>query len=165
MATDNRRKAPPAASEYEMLDAFLQYAQETMLHKIAGLSDDDIRRPVVPSGTTLLGMIKHLAYVHRWWFRYVFAGEAVEFPWTDDDPDADWRIEPHETTGQIVTFYQEELARCRAVTADASMDQRAHHGEQGYTLRWLMPYMIQETARHNGHADILRELIDGATGR
>jgi hypothetical protein len=164
---DARRKMPPAASEYEMLDASLEYCQQTVLHKIEGLSDADLRRSVVPSGITPLGVVKHLAYVHRWWFRAVFAGEAVTFPWSEADPDADWRIEPDDTTDAIIALYNDEVAQARAITAAASIDDvvRDPKAPQAYTLRWLMPYMIQEIARHNGHLDILRELIDGRTGR
>lgn len=165
MTSPHTRRIPPAGPEYEQLDGFLRYAQETMLFKIEGLADEDVRRPLVPSGTTLLGTIKHLAYVHRWWFRVVFAGEQVDLPWTDDDPDADFRIEPHESTTAIVAFYREELERCRALTAGVPLETPMQHPERRYTLRWLLVYMIQETTRHNGHADILRELIDGQTGR
>jgi hypothetical protein len=79
MAHIARRDVPHAAPELETLDAHLQYCQETLLVKIDGLGGDDLRRPQVPDGTTLLGMVKHLAYAHRWWFRIVFANE-------DDNP-------------------------------------------------------------------------------
>lgn len=165
MDADQRSFPPPDAAEYALLDGFLRYGQETMLHKIDGLSNDDLRRVVVPSGTTLLGMVKHLAFVHRSWFRAELAGENVDFPWTDEDPDADWRVEPHETTEDIVRFYREELERCRAVTASIPLNTPLRDPDHPYTLRWLMSYMIVEVARHCGHADILRELIDGKTGR
>ncbi len=165
MARDPRRRVPIAASEQEMLDAFLEYCQDTILIKIDGVNDADLRRAMVPSGTSLLGIVKHLAYVHRWWFRIVFEGEELEVPWTDDDPDADWRIEPHETTAAIVDLYRDEVAHSRAISARAALDDVAQHPESQHTLRWLLPYMIQEISRHNGHADILREMIDGVTGR
>ncbi len=165
MARDPRRRVPIAASEHEMLDAFLEYCQDTILIKIDGVSDADLRRPMVPSGTSLLGIVKHLAYVHRWWFRIVFEGEELEVPWTQDDPDADWRIEPHETTAEVVELYRDEVAHSQAISARGSLDDVAQHPESQHTLRWLLPYMIQEISRHNGHADILREMIDGVTGR
>ena len=148
-----------------MLDAFLAFHQQTLLIKIDGLNDEQLRRAIVPSGVSLLGMMKHIAYVHRWWFRAVFAGEQVEFPWTKEDPDADWRVEPHETTQQIVELYREELALARAITQAADdLDALPRMAERPRTLRWILVHMVEECARHNGHADILRELIDGKTG-
>jgi uncharacterized damage-inducible protein DinB len=126
---------------------------------------------MVPSGTSLLALVKHLTYVERWWFRAVFAGEDVEFPWTDEDPDADWRVEPHETAEELIAAYRSEVESCRRAIAGGGMDERARgkvetlDGPAGmFSLRWVLGHMIEETARHNGHADILRELIDGATG-
>jgi uncharacterized damage-inducible protein DinB len=162
--TISRREVPSAASELETLDALLQYCQETLLLKIDGLDDEALRRSLVPSGITLLGLVKHLAYVHRWWFRIVFAGETVAVPWTDDDPDADWRVEPDETTAAIVALYQEEVAHARAIIQAAKPDDPARNSRKGHTLRRLLVHMIQEISRHNGHADILRELIDGTVG-
>ena len=136
-----------------------------MLNKVEGVSDEDLRRPMVPSGTTLLGLVKHLAYVERWWFQDVFGGETVEYPWTDDDPDADFRIEPNESTQEIVDLYVEECRKNRDIVAAASLDDMAARPDRSkYSLRWIVAHMIEETARHNGHADILRELIDGVTG-
>lgn len=162
--TDSRRTVPVAGSELEVLDAQLQRCQETLLMKIEGLSDEDLRRSVVPSGVTLLGMVKHLAYVHRWWFRAVFLGETVEFPWSDADPDGDWRVEADDTTTAIVALYQDETARSHAIIQAAGLDDVAKNSPRGHTLRRIAVHMIQEIARHNGHADILRELIDGKTG-
>lgn len=161
-----RTDPSPLAPERELLDAFLDYHRATLLQKVAGVSDADLRRRFVPSQTTLLGMVKHLAYVERSWFQIRFAGEDLPVPWTEQDPDADFRIEPDETTAAILAFYRAEVARSRAITAAASLDDRAKRPsrDREYTLRWIMLHMIEETARHNGHADILRELIDGVTG-
>jgi len=149
---------------------FLDWQRATLLMKVDGVSDEDLRRPMVPSGTTLLGMVKHLAYVERSWFQSVFAARVVDFPWTDDDPDADFRIEPDESTAGIVDLYETECQKSREIVADASLDDIAR-GEAGvndprrrFSLRWILVHMIEETARHNGHADILREMIDGTTG-
>jgi hypothetical protein len=91
----------------------------------------------------------------------------VAYPWTDEDPDADWRVEPEDTTDGILTLYRDECARSRATVAAApSLEElAAHGGRRGrMSLRWIVVHMIEETARHCGHADIARELIDGATG-
>ena len=125
---------------------------------------------MVPSGTTLLGMVKHLAYVERWWFQKVFLDAGVAFPWTDDDPDADFRIDPDESTEEIVDLYRAECAKNREVVGEAAVDSLARYKKPSdprpgnVSLRWILVHMIEEIARHNGHADILREQIDGSTG-
>jgi uncharacterized damage-inducible protein DinB len=171
MDLGTRIEPPLESTEKDMLVAWLDFHRATLLMKVDGVTDDDLRRAMVPSGTSLLGLVKHLAYVERWWFRCVFAGEEVEFPWTDDDPDADWRIEPDETTADVIALYEGEASRAREIVADHDLDdharldvklRRAHASD--HTLRWIVTHMIEETARHNGHADILRELIDGSTG-
>jgi uncharacterized damage-inducible protein DinB len=151
-----------------MVQAFLDFHRATLLWKVSGLSDEDLRRPMTPSGVSLLGLVKHLADVEQSWFVEVFAGEPPEFPlWREDDPGATWRIEPHETTEQIIDVYRRVCARCRAIVASASPEDLAaapREGAEGLTLRWILVHMLEETARHNGHADIIREAIDGATG-
>ena len=94
-------------------------------------------------------------------------GSTVAFPWTDDDPDADWRIEDDERTEVILDLYRTEIDRARAIVAESRPDdESARPGRLGgpYSLRWIMAHMIEETGRHAGHADILRERIDGVTG-
>ena len=163
--TIERRDSPRDADEKTTLTAFLDYHRATLLWKIDGVGDDDLRRPMVPSGTSLLGLVKHLAYVEQGWFQRTFAGEDVTVPWTDDDPDADFRSEPDETTAQIVEFYERSCARSREIVAAAPLEQQAARARRPETtLRWIVVHMIEETARHNGHADILREMIDGVTG-
>ena len=165
MGIDNGVDPPHAAPERETLAAFLDYHRATLLQKVAGLDDEALRRRLVPSQTTLLGMVKHLAYVERWWFQQVFAGREMEDVWSEDDPDADWRIEPGETTGEILALYEREVAISRETAASAGLGDVARMPGKDFTLRWITVHMIEETARHNGHADILRELLDGATGK
>lgn len=162
---DTRIEPPPAASERELLLSFLDLYRETILVKVSGLTEEQLRRPLVPSPTTLLGIVKHLGYVERSWFRIRFNGEDLPVPWTEQDPDADFRIEPDETAESIVAFYRDQVARARAIAAGARLDDRVKgKAKQPYTLRWILLHMIEETARHAGHADILREQTDGATG-
>lgn len=161
---DSRIDPPLDASEFEMLRAFLDYHRATLLQKIEGVSDEDLRKPMVPSGTSLLGLVKHLAYVEQWWFRNVFMNEDVTVPWNEEDEHADWRIEPHESTADIVKLYKYQTALSREITAAALPDDKARKPEFEGTMRWILVHMIEETARHNGHADILREMIDGVTG-
>ena len=160
----NRPEPPFAAPPEEMVEGFLDYLRATMLWKLDGLSDDDLRRPFPPSTMTLLGMLKHLAYVERWWFRIAFAGEELPMPWTDTDPDADWRVEPDESAAAIIDLYNSEVDRSRAIVAAASWDDPAKRPGMEQTLGWVLTHMVEETARHCGHADIFREQIDGKTG-
>jgi uncharacterized damage-inducible protein DinB len=160
----NRPEPPFSAPPKEMVEAFLDYLRATLLWKVEGLSDKELRRPFPPSSMTLLGMIKHIAYVERWWFQIVFAGEELPLPWTDNDPDADWRVEPDESAAAIVAFYKREIERSRAIVASASWDDPAKRPEMDQTLGWILTHMVEETARHCGHADLFREQIDGATG-
>jgi uncharacterized damage-inducible protein DinB len=159
---------PAAAAERDMVEAFLDFHRATLLWKVSDLSDEALRRPMTPSGVSLLGLVKHLADVEQSWFVEVFAGEPPEFPlWRDDDPGATWRIEPDETTERILDVYRRVCDRCRAIVAAASPEDVAaapRPGAEGLTLRWILVHMVEETARHNGHADIIREAIDGATG-
>jgi uncharacterized damage-inducible protein DinB len=172
MEADTRVEAKLAASERETLLACLDYQRETVLQKIAGADDDALRRRVVPSLTTLLGVVKHLAYVERWWFRLVFAGEDGPDPWPKDDPDVDFRIEPDETTEQVVGLYRDEVARARVIIAAADLDDRGRGTTRtsrrstgaDFTLRWIVVHVIEETARHLGHMDIIREQVDGTVG-
>jgi hypothetical protein len=151
--------------EKEMLGEYLDFFRATMKWKVEGLGEEDARRPMTPSGTNLLGMVKHLAYVERWWFQDVFAGRDCSYPWTDDDPDADFRIEPGETIASVFELYDGECAESRRIAEAASLEAVAERRrDRGYALRWIVVHMIEETARHAGQADILRELIDGKTG-
>ena len=151
--------------ERAVLTTYLDVQRRVMRRKVADLDDDALRRSMTPSGLTLLGMTKHLAYVERYWFGEVFAGEEVDFPWTDEDPDADWRAEPHETPADIDALYSAACERSRVITADASLDDEvSYRGDRRISLRAILVHMIEETARHLGHADLMRESLDGATG-
>jgi uncharacterized damage-inducible protein DinB len=165
MTADNRPEPPYLGSETETLAGFLDFHRATLLWKLEGLDDEQLRRPMVPSGTSLLGMVKHLAYVERWWFQQVWAGLEPTYPWTDEDPDADWRVEPTDTTAEILALYRGECARSRELAAAApDLEQVARHPRRELSRRWILVHMIEETARHNGQADILREQLDGAVG-
>lgn len=161
----NRIDPPLTGSEKELLESFLDYHRATLLWKIDGLSSADLKRSMTPSGLSLLGLVKHLAYVERSWFQAVFAGDDVPFPWSDADPDADWRIEGEDDAPSIRALYDGETERSRRIVAAASLDDLARgRSREPVSLRWIMVHMIEETARHNGHADLMRESIDGAVG-
>jgi uncharacterized damage-inducible protein DinB len=157
------------ADERATLEAFLDLYRETIKRKVRGVSEEDAVRRLVPSATTLAGIVKHLRWVELGWFQRVLAGRPPEdlppVPWTDQDPDADFRLEPGETLARVIAEYDQECARSRAVAAEHSLDDTGTHRRLGQvSLRWIYVHMIEETARHAGHADILREQIDGTTG-
>ena len=120
---------------------------------------------MVVSGTSMLGIVKHLGFNERWWFREVFAAQDVEFPWNEDDPDAEFRIEEHESAESVFDFYMQECDKSRAIVGGASLDAIAGNSKSERSLRWILCHMFEETSRHNGHLDILREMIDGTTGQ
>ena len=158
-------RVPYTVDEKTTLHASLDRHREAVLWKLEGVGDDDLRRPLVPSGSSLLGLVKHLAAVEYGWFCETFGRPTEPLPFDDDDPDADLRIEPHQTTEDVVAFYRRACAAADAVIADTTPDTRgrAWFGDE-VTMRWVLVHMIEETARHAGHLDILRELVDGATG-
>jgi uncharacterized damage-inducible protein DinB len=155
-----------AQGERETLSWFLDYYRAVIVRKVAGLSLEDATRRVVPSDSTLLGIVKHLGFVERGWFQSGIGGQTFEVPWSDEDPDADFRIEPGETVEGIVAWYEEQCERARDIVADTTLDQlevRVRDAPKR-SLRWILVHMVEETARHAGHMDIIREQIDGGTG-
>ena len=165
MQDPEREQRRAIGDERELLVRFLDFQRDTLLWKVSGLTEEQLRAPGTPSGTSLLGLVKHLAYVERLWFQRRFLGRAAFVPWHSGDPDADFRIEPGETPEAVVSFYRAEVDESRRITADtASLDTLARDVSRPITLRWILIHMIEETARHVGHADIMRELTDGQTG-
>jgi len=157
------------ADERTLLEAFVEFYRAAVVRKVRGVSEQDARRRLVGSATTLGGIVKHLRWVELNWFERVLAGrpdtDLPQPPWTDEDPDADFRLEPDESLEQIIAEYEQQTARSREIAAGRSLDDTGQHRRLGkVSLRWVYVHMIDETARHAGHADILRELIDGTTG-
>ena len=149
----------------ETLVRYLDTYRGIIVFKAKGVERSTGIEPLVPSGTSLLGIVKHLAYVERWWFQAVLGQREVEFPWSEDDPDADWKIEPEESVDDIIDLYLGECAESQAILEEiGSLDDLFPQGDDEISARRVVIHMIEETARHAGHADILRELIDGSTG-
>ncbi|WP_203885922.1 DinB family protein [Planotetraspora kaengkrachanensis] len=159
------RNVPYTADEKTSLHVSLDRHRDAVVWKLRGLDDEQLRRPMTPSGTTLLGLVKHLAAVEYGWFCETFGRETEPFPSDEDDPDVDMHVLPHETTEQILAFYERARAAADKAIEEADVETAgtAWHGAT-VTMRWVLIHMIEETARHAGHMDILRELIDGATG-
>ncbi|MFS4094410.1 DinB family protein [Streptomyces sp. AF1A] len=149
--------------EKETLHASLDRHRDAVLWKLAGLDEEQVRRPMTPTGTNLLGLVKHLAAVEYGWFVETFGGEPEPF-WFD--PHDDMRVGPEESTERIVAFYGRARAAADRMIAELPLDAlgRPSWRQETVSLRWVLVHMAQETARHAGHMDIVRELIDGATG-
>ena len=159
------RRVPFLGEEKESLRASLDRHRDVVLWKIEGLDDEALRRPMTPSGTSLLGLVKHLGAVEYGWFCETFDRPTEPLPFDPDDPDADLRVRPDETTDEVVAFYRRARAAADAVIDELEVDDvgTAWFGET-VSLRWVLIHMIEEVARHAGHLDILRELVDGGTG-
>ncbi|HEY5822031.1 MAG TPA: DinB family protein [Propionibacteriaceae bacterium] len=158
-------RVPFTGGEKESLHASMKRHREAVRWKIEGLSDEDLRRAMVPSGTTLLGVVKHLGAMEFSWFCTTFGRETEPLPLSDEDPELDLRVEPHETTADILAFYDRGCAAADVVITEVGLDElgTAWFGDE-VSLRWVLIHMIEETARHAGHLDIVRELVDGAAG-
>ena len=157
---------PHSATEFEMLTSFLDFYRGVMVRKIEGVDAEGLRRSPVDSGTSLGGLLKHLGYVERQWFGESLGGLELDFPWTKEDPDADFRLDKSETAESLTAFYRAECERSRNVVADNPDLNRVVPASRNrqVSLRWILVHMIEETARHAGHADILREMHDGEVG-
>ncbi len=164
---DQRPAAPRVAQERVALAAWLDRHRATVVDKLDGLTDAEARRPMLASGVSLLALVKHLTAVEHGWFVVNFAqtGERDLFV-EQDGTETDWVLKAEDTLVSVVSGYQRACARSRAVVASAiSLDDRAPHPRGGeMDLRFVLLHMLEETARHNGHADAARELLDGVTG-
>jgi len=165
--TDERVDPPFEADERATLTAFLDRQRATLAVKCDGLTEDQLRQQAVPpSNLSLLGLVRHMAEVERNWFRPVLGGEEMV---TIFAPDMDWEA----AFGDVATadvaeafrLWRAECDHARALVAAApSFDARGFRHSGYVSLRWVMTHMIEEYARHNGHADLLRERLDGSTG-
>ncbi|MGO9080507.1 MAG: DinB family protein [Streptosporangiaceae bacterium] len=159
------QRVPFTGAEKESLHVSLDRHRDVILWKIDSLADEQLRRPMTGSGTSLLGLVKHLAAVEYGWFCETFGREFEPFPFDIEDPEADLRIEPGETTADIVAYYGRARVASDSVIDETGLEETgtSWFGE-AVSMRWVLIHMIEETARHAGHMDILRELIDGQTG-
>ena len=163
-----RTDPPRVADERPALEGWLDYHRETLLWKCGGLTADQLRaRAVPPSALSLLGLVRHMVEVERWWFRMNVAGEDVDYEsCTNDDDTADFdALDDADAEADLATF-RAECERSRAAVRDRKLDDtfNSRHSGREIDVRWVFVHMIEEYARHNGHADLLRECIDGSTG-
>jgi len=162
----------PGGSELALLGEYLDYQRETMLSKTDGLTREHLARKHPPSELTLAGLLYHLALVEEDWMEVRFSGLPEREPWASVDWDADpnWEFRTATDFGpeQLHSRYREACRRSRHIVAQAKgLDQlsiKALRDGRHFSLRWVLLHIIEETARHAGHADFLREAIDGTVG-
>lgn len=164
-----RTMRPASWSEVDTLGALLDYSRATVRAKCAGLSDEDAARALIPTSPlmTVKGIVHHLRWVESWWFETVFLGTDLEYPWTDAEPDREMSLALGIPLAGLLDEYDEVCARSRAVANGHDWDAFAQReGRKGpLTLRWIVAHMLEETSRHCGHLDLIRELTDGVTGQ
>jgi len=159
------KRVPLTGGEKESLRVALQRHRDAATWKLRGLDDEQLRRPMTPSGMTMLGLVKHMAWVQLGWFRGTFGYPVDAFEFDPADPDKEFRIEPSETTAEVVAFFERSGTESDQVLDDLDLEARGTAWtEETVTLRWVLIHMLEEFARHVGHLDIMRELLDGATG-
>jgi uncharacterized damage-inducible protein DinB len=170
-----RTEAPIRADELEALRAFLDYHRDTFRWKCAGLSQAQLAQPHPPSTMTLGGMMKHLALNEVGWFGGTLAGESYPPPFDgvdwDADPDWEWRTAADDSPEDLQALHDDCVRRAdaaidQALARDGLDTESARESSEGgaFSLRWILLHMIEEYARHNGQADLIRESIDGLTG-
>ena len=163
-----RDREPYVADERAMLDGWLDFHRQTLLLKCTGLTAEQLKlRAAEPSTLTLLGLVRHMADVERAWFRRTIAGEDLPpIYWSDDDPDGDFdNVDTADVAESFATWRAECDAARKNVAATESLDVTGVRWNGDIvSLRWILAHMIEEYARHNGHADLIRELVDGQVG-
>ncbi|MEV6945822.1 DinB family protein [Streptomyces sp. NPDC051172] len=168
--TTERREPATTADERTMLDGWLDYHRQTLARKCEGLTDAQLRTAAVePSTLSLMGLVRHMAEVERSWYRRVLADEdAAPIYYSDEDPDGEFHLTEADTWAEAYATWQAEIEAARRTAARFALDDtsRGKHRRTGehFNLRWIHTHMIEEYARHNGHADLLRERLDGTTG-
>lgn len=173
---EDRVDPPVAANEAATLLGFLNYERDTLRWKCSGLTLAQLARPLAPTQMTLGGLVKHLAVVEAGWLNQTFAGGVVKPSWIDDldqdDPDWSFTSAAYASADQLFAWFDESIEVSNRVINEAMTrsdglgslsDEVLEDGER-CSLRWILCHLIEEYARHNGHADLLRESIDGLTG-
>jgi uncharacterized damage-inducible protein DinB len=174
---ETRVDPPLHGDEVATLRAFLTYHRDTLRWKCSGLSQEQLARQLAPSDMTLGGLMKHIALVESYWFEVTYSGGVYlppfdPVPWADDDDDYEFRTAKDDTPQELFDLFDEAVRRADAVVEDAlrkgGLEQESvrvgRRTGSTFTLRWILVHMIEEYARHNGHADLIRESIDGQKG-
>ncbi len=174
---ETRVDPPLHGDEVAVLRGFLTYHRDTLRWKCSGLTQEQLALPLPPTDMTLGGIMKHIALVESYWFEVTYAGGVYlppydPVPWADDDYDYEFRTARDDTPAELRALFDEAVRRADAVIDDAlsrgGLEQEsARVGRRTgstFSLRWILVHMIEEYCRHNGHADLIRQSIDGQTG-
>jgi uncharacterized damage-inducible protein DinB len=167
MTADERPEPPLHGDERATLTGFLDFQRATLAWKCSGLTDEQLKeRAIPPSTLSLLGLVRHMADVERSWFRRCLAGtDAPPLFYSDGDRDGEFdNVDTADVTAAFATWEAECGFAREAVAAAPTLDVSGTSRDRTYSLRWILAHMIEEYARHNGHADLLRQRLDGATG-
>ena len=178
MSDDPRIKPPLNGPEADILLGWLDWHRETLLLKADGLDAAGLTQALAPSTMTLGGLLKHMAFVEDWWLQHIFAGEPMRPPFDavdwDADEDWEWHTAADDTPDELRALLEGAIANSRQIIARAldrpegldALSAEASHRlpDVHFNLRWILVHMIEEYARHNGHADLLRESVDGVVG-
>jgi hypothetical protein len=164
-----RTEPGPVLGERQALEAWLDFHRETLLFKCGGLTAGQLKeRAVPPSRLSLLGLVRHMTEVERWWFRMQAANADMPFPYDPDQTGQDFEALDDADAAANIAAFRQEIELARAAVAGKQLDDvvpsRGHHPERIWDIRWIYLHMIEEYARHNGHADLIRERIDGVAG-
>ncbi|GII78637.1 hypothetical protein Sru01_36190 [Sphaerisporangium rufum] len=164
-----RTDTPDTWDERATLTTMLDYVRATVHAKCAGVSEQDAARAPLPGSPlmTIKGLVSHVHWVEYSWIQVRFLGEPDRGPWTDEDPDREFRVALDEPLERLLADYEAQCARYRELVAATDLDALAKEplrDGRHATLRWILHHLVEETARHNGHLDILREIVDGVTG-
>ncbi|HTJ38581.1 MAG TPA: DinB family protein [Dactylosporangium sp.] len=164
----SRDLVPFVGGETDLLAGWLDFHRETVHVKCAGVAEADAWRAPLPASplTSVAGLVQHLTSVESYWFERTVAGLDVPRHWTDEDPDLEWRPRPGFGLADALAAYQAQCDRSRELVAGldpGAMCAGRRHG-QVVSVRWVFLHMIEETARHNGHLDAVREFVDGVVG-
>jgi len=155
-------------NESETLEGFLDWYRAVVERKVDGLDLDKASTVMTPTGMSPLGIVKHLGWAERGWFREIFAGEEVDTIDREDDNSAEFALGADDTVDSVLAFYRTEVEHSRRVVAGSpsldALSARATKYREQVSLRWILVHMLEETARHAGHLDLMRETIDGTTG-
>ncbi|MET8945957.1 DinB family protein [Streptomyces sp. NPDC004542] len=168
--TIEREEPAQDADERTMLEGWLEYHRRTLAWKCEGLTDEQLRTASVPpSELSLMGLVRHMAEVERGWFRKVLAGEDPgPIYYSEEDQDGEFHLTEADTWQEAYGTWQAEIGMARRHAAGFGLDDLSkgtgRSTGEPFSLRWIYSHMIEEYARHNGHADLIRERLDGATG-
>jgi hypothetical protein len=154
--------------ERETVAGFLDWYRAVVERKVDGLSPDAARTVMTPTGMSPLGIVQHLGWAERGWFREIFAGEDVESIDGEDDNSAEFAVGTDDSVDSVLEFYRTEVEHSRRIVAESpsldALSARPTKYREHVSLRWILVHMLEETARHAGHLDLMRETIDGTTG-